>query len=125
MSERLIAARAALLNTVKRYAPVNVTFSAEAERRLGAAMSELETAAAQASTEAVAALENTLSQERARISSLEGEVTRLTNARNPFEVTAPPPEAVPFEAPEQPAPAPVEPSPPVVTPKAKKRAAHD
>lgn len=49
MTARLEAARAAVISTVRMYAPVHQAFSAEAERQLNKAMAELELAAVEAS----------------------------------------------------------------------------
>jgi len=48
MTTRLEAARAAVHNTVRMYAPVHVTFSEEATRRLNVALAEVEAAAVDA-----------------------------------------------------------------------------
>ena len=48
MSEKLSAARAALVAVVRQYAPVHVAVSADAEKRLNQAMDDLQRAAVEA-----------------------------------------------------------------------------
>lgn len=52
MTARLVAARIAVLNTVRMYAPVHQNFSAEAERQLYRALADVESAAVEAHVEA-------------------------------------------------------------------------